>query len=281
MLVNASSLFNTKSDEDWLEILIRSVTEPRINDIEMPRFPHRRVQEQFIGSADEHAMREGFVFYNHVKQYCEALGNPLHNRSRLLDFGCGWGRYTRFFWHDIDEDCMLGVDVDPDIIAVCKALGTPGSFERINPDGKLPYADNSIDVITAYSVFSHLPENVAHHWMAELSRVAAPGCVIAFTTEPRRFLEFVGSIPTPPDNDWHASLARFKDDMPGHMAAFDRGEFCYIPTSGGDYRDADVYGDAAVPRSYMEKNWDQYFTLREYIDNPERFWQAFVVMQKT
>jgi hypothetical protein len=35
-----------------------------------------------------------------------------------------------------------------------------------------------------------------------------------------------------------------------------------------------------VPRSYLEKTWAPYFAVRDFIDDPNRFWQAAVVVQR-
>jgi len=280
MLQCGKTLFNIKDDQEWLDILIRSVKEPVINGIEMPRFPHARVQTQFVGSADEHALREAFNFYTYVKGYAAALGMPLHPKTKLLDFGSGWGRFTRMFWNDIDEDSLFGVDTDPEVVALCNGLGVPGTFNRIDPRGPLPFADATFDIIDAYSVFSHLPESVAEYWMKELSRVAKPGAVFLFTTEPRRFLDFILDIDANAQSAWHQSLMRFQSVIPKLLQDFDEGKFCYLPTSGGEYREADVYGDAAVPRAYIEQHWQKYFRLVDYIDEPNRFWQALVIFQK-
>jgi hypothetical protein len=246
----------------------------------MPRFPHAQLQTRFIGSADEHALREGFNFYQHVKGYSAALGMPLRPSSKVLDFGSGWGRYPRLFWNDVDEENLFGVDVDQDVLAVCRGIGTPGRFFHIDPVGPLPFEDGFFDLIVSYSVFSHLPEPVARHWMRELSRVAKSGCVFAYTTEPRRFLDFILDIPSNTSNDWHAALGRFKSEIPGLLARFDEGQFCYLSTSGGQNLDRDVYGDAAVPERYIREEWAEFFRLMAYIDDPDRFWQAFVVVQK-
>jgi SAM-dependent methyltransferase len=280
MLSNGKALFGLKDDAEWLELLIRSVREPVINGVEMPRFPHARIQSMFVGSADEHALREGYNFYVYVKGYADALGKTLYSKTQLLDFGSGWGRYARFFWNDIDEDSIFGVDVDPDMVSLCRALGVPGRFDRIEPRGVLPFPDQTFDVITAYSVFSHLSEPVAAHWMAELSRVAKPGCVFAYTTEPRRFLDFIQDIPPDSTSAWHRALANFQSAVPGLRARFDEGKFCYLPTSGGEHREADAYGDAIVPQDYIIENWEKYFHLVRYIDDPACFWQAFVVTQR-
>ena len=276
----ARHLLQYQTDADWITLLKRSVYEPIVNGVEFPRFPHGDVQRRWVGSADEHALNEAFEFYKYVKGYAEALGNPLQERSKFLDFGCGWGRFTRIFWGDIDESGLHGVDIDPDIISTCKMIGVPGSFGKIDPTGKLPYGDETFDCIIAYSVFSHLPETIAKHWMIELSRVMRPGGVFVYTVEPHRFLEFIGSIDQP-QNDWHAGLAAFKDEIPSLIKSFEEGHFVFLPTSGGgEFMTRDVYGDAAISEAYIQKHWAEYFRMAAYIDDPGRFWQAVVVMQK-
>jgi SAM-dependent methyltransferase len=144
----------------------------------------------------------------------------------------------------------------------------------------LPFEDGSFDLLIAYSVFTHLPEDVATHWMKELSRVAAPGAVLAYTVEPRRFLTFIEGLDPASPNLWHSLMATFKDRVPGLLAKFDNGEHCYIPTSGGAYRDADVYGDAAIPERYITEAWGHLFRLANYLDDPSQFWQAVVTVEK-
>ncbi|WP_018409737.1 class I SAM-dependent methyltransferase [Methylocystis rosea] len=281
MLPPAKALFNLADDEAWLKVLIDSVYEPNINGVAMPRFPHARTQEGWVGSSDEHALREGFNFYKYVKGYAEALGNPLHAGTQLLDFGCGWGRYMRLFWNDVAETGLHGVDIDSEILSLCRMLGVPGTYKLIEPRGALPFPDNSFDVVIAYSVFSHLPEPIATHWMSELSRVSRSGCVLAYTAEPRRFLQFISEIPERPESEWHAALSRFKPKVSELLREFDAGRFCYMPTSGGgDYMTADVYGDAAIPESFIKSQWEKYFRLWAYIDDPNQFWQALVIAQK-
>lgn len=275
-----AELFPGTDEEAWHNLLIRSVTEPIIDGIEMPRFPHGNVQRGFVGSADELTLSESFNFWRYVKETCAHVNNPINRDTRFLDFGSAWGRYTRFFWRDIAPKMIKGCDIDPEIIATCQGLGVPGDFSVIAADGSLPYADKSMDLIIAYSVFTHLPEATANHWMKELSRVAAPGCVVAYTVEPRRFLNFIETLDPDSESMWHALLATYKDRIPEMLKQFDRGEICYIPTSGGAYRDADIYGDAAIPEAYIRQNWTKYFKLLRYHDEPTEFWQAVVTAQK-
>lgn len=280
MLPNGKALFKLENEQQWLDLMIRSVTEPTIDGVEMPRFPHPDLQRRLVGSADALALQEAFRFYTYVKAYAEALAMPLHPKTQALDFGCGWGRLTRMLWNDINADSLHGVDVEPETLAICKGVGTPGNFFKIAPQGPLPFEDNKFDLIVAYSFFSHLPKKLADYWMAELHRVARSGCVIAYTTEPRRFLDFILEIPTPPETSWHAGLAKFKDLIPKLYEDFDDKKFCYIPTSGGEGLDSDVYGDAIIPESYIKEAWGKYFRCFAYVDDPNQFWQAVVIGQK-
>ncbi|WP_424360354.1 class I SAM-dependent methyltransferase [Methylocystis parvus] len=280
MIPNGRALFKLQNDEQWLHLLSRSLHEPRIDGIELPRFPHPELQRRVVGSADAQALNEAFAFFTLVKGYAEALAMPVHAKTPVLDFGCGWGRFTRMFWGDVDSDALFGVDVEPETLAVCKGVGTPGSFSHIEPNGPLPYADQSFSLIVAYSVFSHLPQRLADYWMGELARVAKPGCVIAYTVEPRGFLDFILEIPSPPRNDWERGLAQFKTRVFDLFEDYDDGRFCYLPTSGGMRLTADIYGDSIVPESYIREAWGKYFRCHAYIDEPARFPQAVVIGQK-
>jgi ubiquinone/menaquinone biosynthesis C-methylase UbiE len=278
---SGNTLFSNPSDEEWLSLLIRSIREPVINGVEMPRYPHADTQRGSVGSADEDAMREGFNFWNHTRAWSKALGRELHEGSMVLDFGSGWGRFSRLFWRDTLPQGLHGVDVMQDFIGGCRCLGVPGSFTQIDPRGTLPFPDGKFEAITAYSVFTHLPENIATHWIQELSRVAAPGCVFTFTVEPLRFLEFIANLPDHnPGNDWYATLAQYKSKMPALAKAFRKGEFCYIPTGGGDNLSAENYGDAAIPYKFMTEKWSQHFEFVDYLDQADSFWQAVVVARK-
>lgn len=267
------------SDDKWLEMLFKSVNSRVVDGIEFPGFPKESIQAQFVGSSNEAALREGFEFYTTVKGYASALGMALNRESsKLLDFGCGWGRYLRFFQKDISEENLFGVDIDPTIIESCRENGVKGQLSRIFPDGKLPYPDSFFDCVIAYSVFTHLPETIHNHWIKEIARVSKPGCVFVATLESLRFLDFVETIDQKnPPSGWHAGLSHFSGKVAEYRKAYIEGKFVYLPTGGGDFRSADVYGDAVVPRKYVEQFW-QGFKVIDYID--DRFWQAVLVAQR-
>lgn len=270
------------SDDEWAGTLKLSVTQREIDGVRFPAFPADAIQSQFVGSANHSTIDEALNFYKTFKGFASEVGAPIdYDTSAILDFGCGWGRYLRFFWRDVHPKNLFGVDIDPTILAQCKKDGVPGDLRGIEPRGQLPFPDNHFTHMFAYSVFTHLPEDVQLHWLSELSRVAKPGCVFICTTEPRRFLDFVADIPDPAPSGWHEGLKKAAGDIDAAKAKFDAGEFVYLPTGGGDFRAADVYGDAVIPLAYIRKKWDEYFSFRDYIDDPARFWQAVYVGQKS
>ena len=279
--LDAFSVFEAHSDREWLELLRRSVSEETIDGVRFPRFPTDALQSQFVGSANISALNEASQFYVELKKQAAQSGTPVGLDSNILDLGCGWGRFLRFFWKDVKPSGLHGVDVDPDVLNVCKETGVPGQFKRIYPKQPLPYEDGSFSHVMAYSVFTHLPEEVHLKLAKEVARILQPGGIFALTLEPRRFLDFVLSLKdTDRKTSWHQTMAKFAESVPQFARTFDAGKFVYLPTGGGAYRDASTYGDAVVPLSFIEENWSQDFKIIDYIDDPARFWQAVLIVQR-
>jgi SAM-dependent methyltransferase len=56
----------------------------------------------------------------------------------------------------------------------------------------LPYPNESFDLITALSVFTHLPEPLQLPWISELRRVLRPGGLLALSVHGRASLDKLG-----------------------------------------------------------------------------------------
>jgi SAM-dependent methyltransferase len=112
-----------------------------------------------------------------------ATGRSLADATRLLDFGCGCGRFLRHL-RPLSESAELhGVDIDAEMIAwlndnVPFVQGTVGQTAP-----PLPFPDGFFDVVINHSVFSHLDEHHQDLWLAELRRVTAPDGVLLLTVE--------------------------------------------------------------------------------------------------
>ena len=269
------------TDDEWLALLVRSVTEPVIDGIRMPGFPDDMLQRNTVGSAGEQALREAFTFISFVKQYARELGHPVSGTTRVLDFGCAWGRILRCFLKDCPADHLQGVDVDPMLIDAARASFPYCRFDRIDPFPPTAFADGSFDLITAYSVFSHLAEHASLAWVQEFSRLLRPGGIMAVTTQRRDFIEYCRSLRGQEHEfGWHRVLANSFVDSDAAYAAYDAGDYLYAATGGGPSRPADFYGEALIPEAYVRRHWTKSLRFVAFVDDRSTMPQALIVMQK-
>lgn len=273
---------NSLSDDNWLKVLIHSVDTPSYRGFPLPGFPAEGLQTGIVGSSNESALREGFNFYCAVKALCADHCQPLGAGTRLLDFGTGWGRYSRIFMKEIAPDNILGVDVDPSLVQVCRNTFPYCNFETVPPFPPTELPTGHFDLVVAYSVFSHLSEAAATAWIEEFARILAPGGMIAVTTQGRRFLEYCEHIRRSGEitHPWHLKLAQSFTDLQAAQAAYDRGEFLYSATGGGDARPSSFYGEALVPPGFVQRVWSRFLEPIAYIDDGS-LPQALIIMRKT
>lgn len=117
----------------------------------------------------------------------------------ILDFGCGCGRLARQLIRQIPRpSSYIGVDLHAGMIRWCNQHLSPiaPQFRFIhhdvynagfNPDpskprhAELPADSGTRDLVIAYSVFTHILESSAIHYLAECARVLRPGGVLAST----------------------------------------------------------------------------------------------------
>jgi GT2 family glycosyltransferase/SAM-dependent methyltransferase len=273
--------FSSLPDQEWLSILIRSVEEPVIDGIRMPSFPDEVTQKTIVGAVGAHTLREAFNFFSTVKKYCGRLDRPLDGQTRLLDFGCGWGRILRFFLKDCHPAHLWGIDVDPGLLTVCRGAMPLSNFTACNSLPPTAFADESFDVITAYSVFSHLAEHASLAWVKEFARVLKPGGIMVVTTEPREFIELCRSLRGQEHEfAWYRALAESFIDTDAAYRAYDAGQYLYAPTGGGPNRPSDFYGEALIPEGYVRSRWTPFLEFVDFVNDSSNLPQSLIVMRK-
>lgn len=261
----------------WCDRLERSASEATQDGLTYPGFPPEAVQRQFVGSAGADALREISNFYRFIQRHLP----EQDRRGRLyLDFGAGWGRVARFFLRDFPQERMFGVDIDPDMIAFCQQSGQPGTYSTVDPKAALPFAAGRFGLITAYSVFTHLPPALFTARLADLIGLLAPGGLLVITVEPPRFVDFVESIDPGTDNAWLAGLSAQKPQLPRLREDLERHGIGYLASGGGEHRDQDIYGDTVVTAAYLRDAVGKAASLIEFVDEPQQFWQAVAVIRR-
>jgi 2-polyprenyl-3-methyl-5-hydroxy-6-metoxy-1,4-benzoquinol methylase len=122
-----------------------------------------------------------------IRAALERAGTSLEERSAILDFGCGCGRVVRRLASL--PGAVHGSDLNADAVAWCRANLGFAQFERNSLTPPLLYRDGQFDLVYTLSVFTHLPLDLEHAWVAELSRILRPGGYLLLTTHGERYLE--------------------------------------------------------------------------------------------
>jgi SAM-dependent methyltransferase len=108
------------------------------------------------------------------------IGKHFSNYEQILDFGCGCGRLLRWLRDRLPPQRLHGSDIDaPAVEWVMENLGIDARTNSGLPP--LDFPDASFDLIIGHSVFTHRDETYQDAWLAELHRVAKPGCDLLLT----------------------------------------------------------------------------------------------------
>lgn len=191
-----------------------------------------RADEMFAYAltACQNSWNEALVMYHQggalgwriVDQLLEGIESP----SSWLDFGCGYGRVLRFGRAARPGLEIVGCEIDERAVRfVASRYGIRGLDSSSRPsDLELP---QGIDLITAQSVFTHLPETAFVAWLLHLWEAVSPGGILAVST-----------------ND----MAR----MPSGVGQPDQG-FAFERYSESDLLSEDDYGTTWVAAAWMER----------------------------
>jgi len=103
-------------------------------------------------------------------------------RARLLDVGCGSGRFLRDVKVNYPRLNVTGLDLSPYYLAV--AQRELRSWSRVQlavgAAEAMPFADGQFDAITCIYLFHELPSVVRRAVVAEIRRVLKPGGMLVF-----------------------------------------------------------------------------------------------------
>src|SRR5919201_4532313 len=96
------SLFRELDDDLWALLLTQEYDAyPNIRAL-LPNVPEQAFQELWNGASGAALAAQSMAFCAKLKRrYAEHAQVPLE-RARVLDFGCGWGRLTRFLARDVE-----------------------------------------------------------------------------------------------------------------------------------------------------------------------------------
>jgi hypothetical protein len=73
----------------------------------------------------------GATIFKNLEAYLDEIGHTWADFPRILDWGCGSGRVTRYLLSETTST-VFGADIDPDNIAWCKAAYPDGEFHAVS-----------------------------------------------------------------------------------------------------------------------------------------------------
>lgn len=273
--------FSGFSDEAWLWANTQGLRRTRTLRSVLPGLPSEDVQFHFTGSAGDVTLREGWSIYRLIKEcYSKHSRFPLAPTTSVLEFGCGWGRITRFFLKDVAPSSLHGIDCSAEMIDLCRSTNSWATFDVVDVLPPTNTPAESVDLVYAYSVFSHLSEESHDRWLDEFQRILRPGGILIVSTRPRAFIELCawlrsGEAAASPAS--HLVSAGAFVDTKAALASYDKGVYSF------SYRselDPPHFGEACISRSYVMENWNGRFQVLEYIDDRTRCEQNLIVAQK-
>lgn len=268
------SKFKNLRDTEWERMWLESVKSPERHPT-LPNLPDAALQKRLHGTANEVAMRGALKFRKFIKSELKKVES--WEDLRLLDFGCGWGRHLCVFLKDIRTENLYGTDVDEDVVSVARRLL---SDIKISSNEKTPpteFTDDYFDVVISNSVFSHLSEEQFNAWTVELARIITPGGYLIFTTWGKGLLAiskklFIdGAVEYP----WQENILKGFTSYEHMRDAYLSGRFVYAATGGGNmYLPKENFGIALISLEYARRTLGKYFSIINYIDDPDVFPQA-------
>lgn len=109
---------------------------------------------------------EGFSTYKKISHILsQGIGFKLDRDSRILDWGCGCGRLSRFLCKEYKE--LWGSDIDHTALDWCRNnLGI--KTIKLSPQPESRHPSNFFDLIIGISVMTHLTEDNQLKWLNEM-----------------------------------------------------------------------------------------------------------------
>lgn len=269
--------------EEWIAAVISSAEgKIKVGGMVLPSFPPAEVQRGYVGESGSAAMAGASKLYRliHTDFAPELAERPL----RILDFGCGWGRFLYFFLRDTPTKYLYGVDPQREALMLCKRNMPKLNYIEIDFLPPLPFRSAYFDLVIANSVFSHLPELSALQWAQELFRIIKPGAALVLTSHAPEFIDDCAGYARgeqEANSEWHRAIAAsWLGQQPDEAhRKYRAGQYVYAPT-GGAGMTGEFYGDAIIPASYIERHWNNFFAIQQAILDRSLYWQSVFALRR-
>ena len=102
---------------------------------------------------------------------------PLKGNEKILDICCANGKGTRIIASMIPNGEVYGIDLNPKMLAfaTAKSREYPNVKFRVGDCAKIPFKENTFDLVNASLALHELPTSILKKVFNEIRRVLKPG----------------------------------------------------------------------------------------------------------
>lgn len=202
------------------------------------------------------------------------MAAPLSELA-IMDFGAGCGRILHYF-----EDTaarLYAADVDPSAVNYLRQAYPFLNCQVNHSAPPLDLPDDSLDVVYAFSVWTHLPINNQMLWLREMQRVLKPGGLLLIS-----FLGFYGlrllrESANPNEEEWRDvsdEVLRQEGVVYKEYEIFAEGTELFSGITGS-------YGLAVHDPDYFRREWSAYFEVLSIEERAFHQHQDLIVLRNT
>jgi SAM-dependent methyltransferase len=178
---------------------------------------------------------------------CVSKYKSVTAAQRILDWGCGCGRVIREMMKFVSPSKLTGCDIDTEAIGWAETHIPGPKFDRTDPYPPTVYSSDAFDLIYGISVMTHLDEQAQLSWLAELSRIASAGGIVALSV----IGENLRRTNMPPELARKFHETGFASFVPSYSRML-------VPFSHEGY-----YRETYHSFAYIERTWGEFFDILE------------------
>lgn len=214
----------------------------------LPTMPDHIEQKKWNGAYGINLMLKSFANFNSFTQnYQRITGKSLYD-SKILDFGCGWGRLLRLFYKTTPYTQLYGVDPWQKSLDFCKQYNLKCNFglSTAVPDS-LPFGDTAFDLVYAFSVFTHISFKSADAALKIIRKRIDKNGLLVITIRPVEYWRL------------HKRSHNHDLDIDSVHKEFEEKGFVFVPhqLKVGKKKNLN-YGDACMSLDFIRKTWPEW-----------------------
>lgn len=206
----------------------------------LPKMPSAEAQKRWVGDHGRLLMVRSCSLIRLFELTSWRYRGRSLEGANILDYGCGWGRLLRLLYHKTSQATIFGVDPMQESLQHCKDCGLKGNIAKCDAvPRELPFGRVLFDFVFSFSVFTHVPREVADAILRAIRQRISPDGVLVVTVRSHEFWELRRPVWNPKKVD--ALIA-------DHLST----GYAFVPLETGGLK-SEEYGDTTYSRQNFER----------------------------